>query len=103
MAFIPCCHVEGEIITGRVPVQELQTFAPGGGSASVIALAEDGHEYVVKFGHNGQGSPRLLANEFVCAYLATMLDLPCAPPYIIDVDDGAIQRAAGWLATRSPY
>lgn len=101
--FIACCYDEGTLITGRVPIREIEKFAPGGGSASVVAIAEDDAIYVVKFRENGQGSPHVIVNEFVAAYLAQMLDLPCAAPYIIDVDDGAIQRRETLLRQHSSY
>lgn len=101
--FIECCYEEGSLITGRIPIREIERFAPGGGSASVVAIGEDDRVYVVKFRENGQGSPHVIVNEFVAAYLARMLDLPCAAPFIIDVDDGAIKRRADLLRQHPSY
>lgn len=49
-----------------------------------------GEEYVVKFTQNPEGD-RALINEFVCAHIADLLDLPLTKPSLIKVNDEFIQ------------
>lgn len=49
-----------------------------------IILCNNGEQYIVKFQQNPEGK-RVLANEFVCARIAELLDLPLANPSLINV------------------
>lgn len=50
---------------------------------------DDGYQYVVKFKENPEGK-RVLINEYICAKIAEILDLPLAIPSIIEVDDSFV-------------
>lgn len=45
-----------------------------------------GEEYVVKFLQNPEGN-KILINEFVCAEIAQLLNLPLAEPALVNVDE----------------
>ncbi len=90
-------------VTRRVSVRDIESLAPDGSSGAVIVSDDNDNLYVTKFSHNGQGGPRLLVNEFVAAFLAQPLDVPCAPPYILDVDGDAIRRGAAVLKSSPIY
>ncbi len=51
---------------------------------------DDGFPYAVKFKENPEGL-RVLANEYVCAKLAEILELPLASPRLIQVDTTFVQ------------
>src|SRR6266542_3108142 len=62
-----------------------------GGSQAKLMLADDGHEYVIKFQGNPQ-TTRILANEYLAGRLARMIRLNVPEPAIIHVDAETIRR-----------
>ena len=50
-----------------------------GGSQAQLMVADDGHEYVIKFQGNPQ-TTRVLANEYLAARLARMIKLNVPSP-----------------------
>jgi len=61
-----------------------------GGSQAQLMVADDGHEYVIKFQGNPQ-TTRVLANEYLAARLARMIKLNVPEPAIIHVDAETIR------------
>ena len=55
-----------------------------GGSQAQLMVADDGHEYVVKFQGNPQ-TTRVLANEYLAGHLARMIGLSAPEPFIVQV------------------
>lgn len=53
-------------------------------------LSCSGDEYVVKFLQNPDGD-KVLINEFICANIAKMFDLPLADPALIKIDEQFIE------------
>ncbi len=62
-----------------------------GGSQAQLMVADDGHEYVIKFQGNPQ-TTRVLANEYLAGRLARMIRLNVPEPAIIHVDAETIRR-----------
>jgi hypothetical protein len=62
-----------------------------GGSQAQLMVADDGHEYVIKFQGNPQ-TTRVLANEYLAGRLARMIGLTVPEPAIIHVDAETIRR-----------
>jgi hypothetical protein len=62
-----------------------------GGSQAQHMVADDGHEYVIKFQGNPQ-TTRVLANEYLAGRLARMIGLSVPEPAIIHVDAETIRR-----------
>lgn len=62
-----------------------------GGSQAQLMVADDGHEYVIKFQGNPQ-TTRVLANEYLAGRLARMIGLNVPEPAIIHVDAETIRR-----------
>jgi hypothetical protein len=62
-----------------------------GGSQAQLMLADDGHQYVIKFQSNPQMT-RVLANEYLAGRLARMIGLNVPDPAIIQVDAETIRR-----------
>ena len=62
-----------------------------GGSQAQLMVADDGHEYVIKFQGNPQ-TTRVLANEYLAGRLARMIGLNVPEPAVIHVDAETIRR-----------
>jgi len=62
-----------------------------GGSQAQLMVADDSHEYVIKFQGNPQ-TTRVLANEYLAGRLARMIKLNVPEPAIIHVDAETIRR-----------
>jgi hypothetical protein len=62
-----------------------------GGSQAQLMVADDGHEYVIKFQGNPQ-TTRVLANEYLAGRLARMIGLNVPEPAIVQVDAETIRR-----------
>src|SRR6266704_1783568 len=62
-----------------------------GGSQAQLMVADDGHEYVIKFQGNPQ-TTRVLANEYLAGRLARMIRLNVPEPAIIHVVAETIRR-----------
>ena len=60
-----------------------------GGSQAQLMVADDGHEYVIKFQGNPQ-TTRVLANEYLAGRLARMIRLNVPQPAIIHVGTIAV-------------
>jgi len=63
-----------------------------GGSQSHLMTCSDGHDYVVKFQGNPQGS-RTLVNDLLGTMLAKFLTLPVADVAIVEVSKDVIQES----------
>jgi hypothetical protein len=59
---------------------------PNGCTKPYNLLCAEGEQYVVKFKENPEGA-RVLANEYVCAKIAEVLELPLSSPSFINIDD----------------
>jgi hypothetical protein len=73
-------------VTGIVPNSRI----PNGCTKPYYLLCDDGEQYAVKFKENPE-SCRVLINEFVCAELAQLLDLPLAEPKFIYLDESFVE------------
>lgn len=62
---------------------------PNGCTKPYYISCSDGNQYAVKFKENPEG-PRVLANEYVCAKIAEILELPLSSPSFIEVDKNFI-------------
>src|SRR6266496_6424275 len=62
-----------------------------GGSQAQLMVADDGHQYVIKFQGNPQ-TTRVLANEYLAGHLARMIGLNVPEPAIIQIDAETIRR-----------
>jgi hypothetical protein len=63
-----------------------------GGSQAQRMVADDGHEYVIKFQGNPQ-TTRVLANEYLAGRLARIIRLNVPEPAIINVDAETIRQS----------
>jgi hypothetical protein len=63
-----------------------------GGSQAQLIVADDGHQYVIKFQGNPQ-TTQVLANEYLAGCLARMIRLNVPEPAIIQVDTETIRRS----------
>src|SRR5205809_1685279 len=63
-----------------------------GGSQAQLMVADDGHEYAVKFQGNPQ-TTRVLANDYLAGRLARMIALSVPEPAIIHVDAETIRQS----------
>jgi hypothetical protein len=62
---------------------------PNGCTKPYYIACSDGNQYAVKFKENPEG-PRVLVNEYVCAKIAEVLELPLASPSFIEIDQNFI-------------
>lgn len=75
-----------QIVTAKTAHKEINN----GVTKPYIITCDDSEQYVVKFKENPEGK-RVLANEYVCAKIAEVLDLPLATPSFVQVNETFIQ------------
>ncbi|MEM5646533.1 HipA family kinase [Bacillus cereus] len=75
-----------QIVTAKTAHKEINN----GVTKPYIITCDDSEQYVVKFKENPEGK-RVLANEYVCAKIAEILDLPLATPSFVQVNETFIQ------------
>lgn len=75
-----------QMVTAKIAHKEITN----GVTKPYIITCDDSEQYVVKFKENPEGK-RVLANEYVCAKIAEILELPLATPSLVQVNDTFIQ------------
>jgi hypothetical protein len=80
-------------VTALVP----DSLIKNGCTKPYYITCDDGEQYVVKFKENPESS-RVLANEFVCAEIADLLELPLSAPKLINVDESFVQDFSGEIS-----
>jgi hypothetical protein len=71
-----------QTVTATVPIGKIRN----GCTKPYYLICDDGNHYAVKFKENPE-TCRVLINEYVCAEIALILDLPLAEPSIVNIDD----------------
>ncbi|MDA1987406.1 MULTISPECIES: HipA family kinase [Bacillus cereus group] len=75
-----------EIVTAKIAHKEITN----GVTKPYIITCDNSEQYVVKFKENPEGK-RILANEYVCAKIAEILELPLASPSLVQVNEEFIE------------